>query len=204
MRFAKPGQLILFILLSVPAWALPSASSLDIAFRQLDHNHDNNIGLVEWDQYSFALFHAADRNKDGQLSTEEVKENADAIDTFDRFDSNRDGRLSIDEFMQLRRMLFTVADINANDYLDSTEYVLFRLISEAGWVDTNNNGRLNFSELRASLAAVFKVADVNGDQKLSADEAHFLNSAVYNALTSDGPLTYDKLNNYYRHLLTGD
>lgn len=203
MRFPAPGFLLL-LLLTPAALGFSSAATLQVAFTQLDHNSDRSLGLVEWDQHALALFQAADRNQDQALEPDEVPAEAEAGGTFDRFDFNHDGRLSRDEFMQLRRALFALGDINANRQLDATEYELFRLLSDAGWVDVNHDGRLNYDELRANLTLVFTHADSNGDGALAADEARFLTPITYAALTAGGPLDAARLHAHYRYLLTGE
>lgn len=203
MRFSAPGPLLL-LLLAPAAFGFPSAATVQVAFAQLDHNSDRNLGLVEWDQHALALFRVADRNQDQTLEPDEVPAEADAGTTFDRFDLNRDGQLSRDEFMQLRRALFAVGYINANQQLDAAEYELLRLLAEAGWEDANHDGRLNFGELRANLALIFAHADQNADGALSADEARFLTPTDYAAITAHGPLDVARLHAHYRYRLTGE
>lgn len=49
MRFVRTALCTAIVTLAGPASALPSADSLQSAFDQLDHNRDQQIGLVEWD-----------------------------------------------------------------------------------------------------------------------------------------------------------
>lgn len=184
--------------------ALPSADNLQSAFEQLDRNRDQLIGLVEWDQNAFALFRAADLNRNDSLEATEIAEGPGNTNTFAKFDANQNGRLELDEFMQLRRMLFTVADINGNDTINRIEFELFQLISEAGWDDVDKNGRINFTELRASMAKVFELADTDSDETLTEAEATFLSPVSYAASIAQGPLTAGRLYVYYRRHLTGE
>ena len=204
MCFVRTALCTTLVTLASSALALPSADSLQSAFEQLDHNRDQQIGLVEWDQNAFALFRAADLNRNDSLEATEIADGPGHSDTFAKFDTNQNERLELDEFMQLRRMLLRVADINGNDSINRVEFDLFQLISEAGWVDEDKNGRINFAELRVSMAKVFALADSDQDGSLSAAEANFLSPVSYAAATDQGPLTSGRLYVYYRRLLTGE
>ncbi|MEZ5412676.1 MAG: EF-hand domain-containing protein [Opitutaceae bacterium] len=204
MRFVRTALCTAIVTLAGPASALPSADSLQSAFDQLDHNRDQQIGLVEWDQNAFALFRAADLNRNESLEAAEIAEGPGQSDAFAKFDANQNEQLELDEFMQLRRMLLRVADINGNDSINRVEFDLFQLLSEAGWEDEDQNGRINFAELRISMAKVFALADTDQDGSLSPAEANFLSPVSYAAATAQGPLTSGKLHVYYRRLLTGE
>lgn len=204
MRFVRTA-FCLFLLTQVGRLlALPSADSLRSAFEQMDPNRDQQIGLVEWDQHAFALFRAADIDRDNSLDAAEISSGPGNSEAFAKFDANQNERLEIDEFMQLRRKLMVVADINGNEIVDRVEFELFRLISEAGWEDADNNGRIGFPELRASLAKVFRLADTDQDETLSETEAGFLSPVSYASITAQGPLTSGRLYVHYRNQLTGE
>jgi len=204
MNLVRTARCALLLLLTGTAMALPSAEQLQSAFERLDHNSDQLISLVEWDQNAFALFRATDLNRNDSLDAEEVAEGPGSSAAFTQFDINHNGQLELDEFMQLRRKLMIVADINSNDSINRVEFELFQLISEAGWEDADKNGRLNFTELRASIAKVFELADTDRNGVLSAAEANFLSPLSYNVATAEGPLTSERLYIYYRRHLTGE
>lgn len=198
------GLTTLFVALASPVLALPTASALQLSFQRLDHNHNGNLSPIEWDQHAFALFQSTDRNNDNEIDPTEIVDDTETVNSFARSDLDRDGRLSIDEFMQLRRLLFKVADINAGESIDAAEYDLFRLIGEAGWEDTNHNGRLDLNEIRESLQNLVKLADLDGSGDLSAEEAVFLSPQNHAKATADGPLNAIRLYAHYRNRLTGD
>ena len=204
MNLVGTARCALLLLLTGSATALPSAEQLQSAFERFDHNRDQLISLVEWDQNAFALFRAADLNRNDSLDADEAAGGPGSSAAFAQFDLNHNGRLEPDEFMQLRRKLMIVADINGNDSINRVEFELFQLISEAGWEDTDKNGRLNFTELRASLAKVFELAETDRDEVLSEAEAHFLSPVSYAAATAEGPLTAGRLYVHYRRHLTGE
>lgn len=203
MTYGKIALCLALAALVSQVQALPSADSIRSAFEQMDPNRDQRISLVEWDQHSFALFRAADTNRDGSLDAEEIHAGPGPSETFTKFDANQNGRLEIDEFMQLRRKLMQVADFNGSDTIDRPEFEIFTLLAEVGWEDTDNNGRLSFSELRAGLAKVFQLADTNQDGVLNETEASFLRTLSYAAITEHGPLSPSRLYVYYRNQLTG-
>lgn len=197
----------LFCICGAPLFAaLPDVDTLRTGFAQLDLDKDGRVTPKEWDQHAFALFNAADLNKNNRLDAHEVNldTDAEAENTFVRADANQDGQLSVDEFMQLRRALFKVADINGGGFINPVEYTLFRLLSVSGWTDTNHNGRINFPELRGSLAMLQSAADTDGDGELSATEANFLTPEEYAAATAKGPLDANGLYRLYVHYLTGE
>lgn len=204
MRFSKPVICSFVLALGSPVLALPGAVEIRNAFELIDHDRDQHVSLLEWDQHAFALFRTADVNRDGSLDEVEIAEGPGKSGAVEQFDANRNGRLEIDEFMQLRRKLLVVADINGSDTVDRVEFEIFLLVSEAGWEDENGNGRMNLSELRTSLNKVFQLADADGDGTLSAAEAHFLTPVSYTAITSRGPLTPPRLYAHYRGQLTGE
>jgi Ca2+-binding EF-hand superfamily protein len=189
---------------SATAQALPDAATLQTDFAGLDRSGNGAIDLPEWEEASFALFRAADRNNNNLIEPGEIGQDTAAENTFARADSDRDGRLSVDEFMQLRRAIFTAADIDRDDFLTPVEYELFRLIANGGWDDANRNGRIELSELRSSLTAIFRQADTDADGQLSATEAGFMPAADYAKATKAGPLDLAAFIADYRRRLIGE
>ncbi|MCF7687644.1 MAG: EF-hand domain-containing protein [Cephaloticoccus sp.] len=184
--------------------ALPDAATLRTSFERIDLDKNGQISMLEWDQYSFALFRHRDLNRNDILEPDEIASDADSENIIARADTNQDGVLRIKEFMQLRRALFNVADINRGEFLNLMEYTLFRLIAASGWDDTNHNGRFDFSELRASLVLVFGLADTDQDKELSPTEAGFIIPEDYARATAKGPLNAEALYLLYRYHLTGE
>lgn len=156
------------------AWSMPTTAQIAKAFTLLDTSQNAAISPAEWKRASFALFQAADKNNNDFIDAEELKGSSIAQDTFLRADLNRDGRLSVDEYMELRRELFAVADLDHDDYLTFVEYELFIVFESVGWHDRNANGRMEVSELRVSLTAVFEQLDANHDGQLDKAETTYM------------------------------
>jgi len=89
--------------------AVPDAAAIKQAFIALDTTKNDAISLAEWEKDSFALFKAADANRDNHLSRDEISPGAVASETFLTADSDQDGKLSIGEYMNLRRAIFRAA-----------------------------------------------------------------------------------------------
>jgi Ca2+-binding EF-hand superfamily protein len=183
--------------------AFPPAAEIKAAFKALDKSRNDAISADEWDQASFALFRAADKNNDNFLDPAEIAPGTAVPSTFFRADADRDGRLSVGEFMTLRRAIFNAADIDRDETLTFVEYELLRLLVEAGWTDTNKDGRIQISELRASLAKVFEQCDADHDGALTPAEAYFMQPGDFAAADTnhDGKLTLDELVAGYRRRL---
>jgi len=184
--------------------AFSDAEDLHANFSRIDFDKNSQISVLEWDQYSFALFRRADANQDDMLETGETIGDTITENIIARADANQDGFLRIDEFMKLRRSLFIVADINRGEFLNEVELTLFTLISETGWTDTNYNARFDFSELRTSLGNIFRRADANQDSELTRAEANFLSEEEYARASSNGALTTKELYSLYVFHLTGE
>ncbi len=185
--------------------AVPPAAEIKKIFDTLDTSHNDAIGLAEWEQASFALFKAADKNHDNSLTRDEIGSGSVAIETFLTADADQDGKLSIGEFMNLRRAIFRAADINRDDYLVLYEYEIFHLLAEFGWHDRNHNGRLDPSELKAALTHAFEQLDADHDGLLSPAEGNFLSAAHRTEMETAGKgrLTVEAFIAGYMHLLTG-
>lgn len=185
------------------ARALPTAAQIKTAFEAIDTTGNHALNLDEWDRASFALFHAADKNKNNFIDADELPGSAIAQDTFLQADTDHDGRLSVGEFMELRRALFRIADIDRDDNLIFVEYELLIVMEQVGWVDRNHNGRIELSELRESLAKAFEQLDTDHDGKLSAAEAAHMPAAEFQRFDKnrDGSLTLEEFVAGYRAAL---
>jgi Ca2+-binding EF-hand superfamily protein len=194
----------LLLLLAVPmARALPTATQIATAFTALDTTANDAISQAEWDAASFALFRAADKNNNNVVDGDELKASSIAQDTFLRADLNHDGRLGVSEFMELRRSLFRVADIDRNDYLSFVEFELLLVMEQVGWVDRNQNGRIELSELAESLRRSFEQLDTNHDGALSPEETSYMKPDSFKRFDadSDGKITVEEFIAAYRAAL---
>ena len=191
----------LMLVAAMPAaGALPTAAQIATAFRELDTTKNDALNSAEWERGSFALFRAADKNNNDFIDADELKASAIAQDTFLRIDTNRDGRLSVSEFMDLRREIFAIADIDRDDYLQLVEFELLIVFEAVGWNDRNQTGRVEVTELRASLTKVFELLDVNRDGQIDKVEAGYMQPDRFNRFekNQDGKLSLDELVVGYR------
>lgn len=203
MRSALLAAFLLALMLPA-AHAFPSAAQIKTAFTALDTSDNKAIGAAEWDAASFALFRVADKNNNNFIDATELQGSAIAQDTFLRADTDRDGRLSVREFMDLRRTMFHIADIDRDDFLSFVEYELLIVMEQVGWIDRNQNGRIEFSELTDSLAKAFAQLDTDRDGRLSAAEAGYLSPEAFKDFDTngDGTLTPAEFDAGYRKALT--
>ena len=187
------------------ARALPTAAQIQTAFTAMDTSGNGAINLEEWDHASFALFHAADKNKNDFIDADELQGSSIAQDTFLHADTNQDGRLSVSEFMALRRALFQIADIDRDDSLVYVEFELLIVMEQVGWIDRNHNGRIELSELRESLTKMFEQLDVDHDGQLTAAECTYMPAVEFKAFdkNADGQLSADEFIAGYRAALLG-
>lgn len=195
----------LCLALALPALhALPTVAQIKTAFGALDSSRNDAISAAEWDTASFALFRAADKNNNNVIDADELSGSTLAQDTFLRADTNRDGRLSVSEFMELRRSLFRITDIDRNDFLGPVEFELYLLMEQVGWTDRNGNGRIELSELGDSLRRAFAQLDTDTDGKLSPAETAYLPAASFAAFDTDkdGFLIVEEYIAGYRRALT--
>ena len=204
-RFAWLAALGLLAASATAVRALPTAAQIRTAFTAMDTSGNNALNLDEWDRASFALFRAADKNKNDFIDADELQNSTIAQDTFLHADTDHDGRLSVNEFMELRRALFHLADIDHDDSLIYVEYELLILMEQVGWTDSNHNDRIELSELRESLAKAFDQLDADHDGKLSATEAAYMPATEFKAFDKkgDGQLTLDEYIAGYRAALLG-
>ncbi len=170
MRSALTALFLLALALPA-ARAFPAAAQIKTAFAAIDTSKNSALSVEEWDAASFALFRAADKNNNNVIDAAELQGSTIAQDTFLRADTDRDGRLSVGEFMELRRTIFRVADIDRDEFLGFVEYELLIVMEQVGWTDRNQNGRIELSELGDSLDKAFEVLDTDRDRQLSAEEA---------------------------------
>lgn len=166
--------------------AMPAAAEVLKAFHVLDVSGNNAIDAKEWQRGSFALFRFADKNNNDFIDADELKGSSLAQDTFLRVDRNHDGRLSIDEFMEFRRNIFDVADIDHDDYLTFVEFELMIVFETSGWNDANRSERMEASELGAALTKIFEELDVDRDGRLSAPEAAYMPAGRFARFDRDG------------------
>ncbi len=110
------------------------------------------------------------------------------------------------EFMELRRALFHLADIDRDDHLLFVEYELFIVMEQFGWNDRNHDGIIQLSELRETLMKAFEALDTDHDGKLSPAEAAYMPAAEFKSFDKDrdGALTFEELNAGYRATLMGN
>jgi len=186
MRFRSALSLLAALALLAPAArALPTAAQIKTAFAALDTTANDGINAEEWDRASFALFHAADKNNNDFIDAAELPASGIAQDTFLRADTNHDGRLSVAEFMELRRTLFQIADIDRDENLSLVEYELLIVMEQVGWTDRNRDGRIGLSELGESLAKAFAELDTDHDGQLTAAEAAYMPAAEFKKFDKD-------------------
>lgn len=200
MRLPLLALLALASAVSTLRAALPKAAEIAAAFRALDTSGNGAISLSEWDRGSFALFSAADKNNNNFIDPEELAGSNVAQDTFRRIDTDHDGRLSISEFMELRRDIFAVADIDRDDSLLLVEYELLVVFEAIGWFDRNQTGRIEVTELRETLTKAFEMLDTNHDGKLDATETAYMQPDRFKRFdrNQDGTLTLEEVVMGYR------
>lgn len=197
--------LILLALALPAARAFPAAAQVKTAFDAIDTTKNGALSPEEWDAASFALFRAADKNNNNVIDATELQGSTIAQDTFLRADTDRDGRLSVGEFMELRRTIFRVSDIDRDDFLGFVEYEILIVMEQVGWIDRNQNGRIELSELGDSLNKAFDALDVDRDRQLSAEEAVHMPEAEIRKFDTDanGKLSPQEFIGGYRAALLG-
>lgn len=200
LRFAL-GWLLAGLLASAAFGVeIPPAGKIRTAFDAVDASRRGVIDGREWDEASFALFRAADKNNDDVIDREELRSGNMAPDTFLRADLNRDEHLSVSEFTELRRALFHTADIDRDDRLTRAEFELLILMERVGWQDSNQNGRIEMSELTSSLLVAFGGLDTDADSALSEAEAAYMRPEAFKRFDTDhnGRLSRDEYIQGYR------
>jgi Ca2+-binding EF-hand superfamily protein len=182
------------------ARALPAAAQVIAALRAMDTTRNDAVNRAEWQEASFVLFRAADKNDDNFIDAVELKTSTFAQDTFSRLDADRDGRLSIDEFMALRREIFTIADYNRDDYVTLVEFELLMVYEAVGWQEANEPGRLPVAQLRIVLTKLFALLDADKNGQLAKDEAAYMQPHHFQRFdqNKDGTLSQEELIMGYR------
>lgn len=205
MRSTLLAALLLAFAAVPAARALPTVVQIKTAFAAIDTDGSTTLSASEWDAASFALFRAADKNNNNVIDPAELQGSSLAQDTFLRADTNRDGRLGVSEFMELRRALYRIADIDRDEQLAPVEFELLLVMEQVGWLDRNQNGRIELSELGDSLRQIFEQLDTDRDHRLSPTEAIHLSSEAFKAsdTNADGQLSPEELIAGYRAALLG-
>jgi hypothetical protein len=182
------------------ARALPAAAQVLGALHAIDTTRNNAINRAEWQEASFALFRAADKNDDNFIDAVELKASTFSQDTFSRLDTDRDGRLGIDEFMILRREIFTTADYNRDDYVTLVEFELLMVYEAVGWQDPNEPGLLPVAQLKIVLTKLFALLDADKDGHLGKEEAAYMQPQHFQRFDQDkdGTLSQEELIMGYR------
>ncbi len=148
-----------------------------------------------------SLHEAADTDKDGQVTREEL--NKGLADRYRQEDADKDGRLTAAEYLQARQKNFDAADTN-KDGIGVEEWVVYwcgkagdaakikapvqmdRQQSRFQRMDTNVDGRLHQNECIAFWAGRFVDLDANRDGKLSRDEYISRMKALVKTMDLDG------------------
>jgi len=112
------------VLAGFPARADDAMAKHDprVAFAETDTNHDGVIDHAEYQVRITEVFFSADRNKDGFLDAQELKQLI-FPDDFTADDKDRDGRVSLREFLRVRFHDYDVADVNHDGVLSLEEVV---------------------------------------------------------------------------------
>jgi len=108
-------------------------------------------------------FNAADADKDGALSKDELRKQADKA--FDMMDGNKDGIASKEEF-QKAPPAFIGGSLASKDP-KAADFFVSRLFDS---IDTAHEGKISKEQLRAAFVAEFQALDSDKNGKLSADE----------------------------------
>ncbi len=146
-----------------------SANQGDRAIDKLDQNRSGAVEGYEW-PYNANVFHQLDRNRDSQLTQDELRNISQA--TLNDLDKNRDGRIDDSEwpggFAQFERL-----DQNNDGRVSANEYYerggeWQRRGRFDNW-DTNRDGRLTRSEWQSS-DALFRRLDANRDGVVDSSE----------------------------------
>jgi Ca2+-binding EF-hand superfamily protein len=91
------------------------------------------------------------------------------LESFDAIDRNADGLLQWEEVRNQMVRIFHDADRDGNGVLTADEFSFGGRHFELA--DANKDGKVTQRELIAYAAAVFGAADTSGDEKLSREEA---------------------------------
>lgn len=124
---------------------------------------------VLWATIALSLIGLPALSQESEIDYVEAEEVKGQLQEFEAIDRNADGELSWEEIRNQVVKIFHDSDTNGDGALDESEFKL----GEAHWVlsDINENGKVDLQELSAHAAIVFGHADTNGDDKLSKAEA---------------------------------
>ncbi|HTF33097.1 MAG TPA: EF-hand domain-containing protein [Myxococcota bacterium] len=113
------------VAMTAPAGRTEEKPKYDVraAFAEADENGDGVIDRSEFIDRTVEVFYAADVNKDGYLSPEELERGVLNPEDFAHADRNGDGRISLSEFLWARDALFDEADTNKDGVLQLDEVV---------------------------------------------------------------------------------
>jgi Ca2+-binding EF-hand superfamily protein len=125
MRMILPLLALALFALAAPAGRTEEKPQYDVraAFAEADENGDGVIDRAEFIDRTVEVFYAADANKDGYLSPEELEHGVLYSQDFKQVDRNGDGRISLSEFLRARDGLFDEADTNGDGVLQLDEVV---------------------------------------------------------------------------------
>jgi Ca2+-binding EF-hand superfamily protein len=125
MQLILPLLALAILALAAPAGRSQEKPNYDVraAFAQADENRDGVIDRAEFIDRNVEVFYAADANKDGYLSPEELEHGVLFAQDFKLMDRNGDGRISLSEFLRARDPLFDEADTNGDGVLQLDEVV---------------------------------------------------------------------------------
>jgi Ca2+-binding EF-hand superfamily protein len=126
-RIRLPLLPALLALAAAPALAKDPApaSSHDprAAFAETDENHDGRIDREEFHHRMVEIFFHGDRDKDGYMTTEELKAAVVFPEDFADSDRDGDGRIALYEFVAVRFKTFDEVDTNQDGLLSEDEVV---------------------------------------------------------------------------------
>lgn len=93
-----------------------------------------------------------------------------------RWDANHDGTLTCDEWRQYANRIFTIADKNANGFLDATEFQHIRKIepifagADLSYFDDNRDRQVSRAEFIDKPSPFFARYDANRDCRVTSQE----------------------------------
>ncbi len=154
-------------------------ANLTKAFADMDDNKDNKLTQAEWKKFAETNFAAADTNKDGELTGDELKPRGtppaptpaaeigkdqfiggQTSDMLGQLDTDKDGKISLDEFLALAASAPPANAANAKA----------QLTAAFGNLDTNKNKFVERAELVTHFTNIFNRLDTDKNGKLSQKE----------------------------------
>lgn len=172
---------------------------------KLDANKDGKLQISELPERKRERMGAADTNKDGVLTSDEMKAHfaAKHAERFAKIDKNGDGAVTADE-AGARWTHLALADADKDGRLTSAEFAAVPKHGRGfgrhgghrgprdpnamfGKFDANGDGLLQPDEVPGKLAERFKSIDGNADGKLSKDELTAHMKAMHEARGANRP-----------------